>query len=140
MMMIFGYFALTCFKNSGAVRPSPRVQSVQSMEMISDSASMHSSTSRMVMVIRPVYPGYSRLMRPMTGRPVSSLIPTISRTELVRIIFAPACLAARAISGITERSLSYSGSPGVAWQETIIVSFIKANSSSLVMVVPSLMC
>ena len=54
MMMIFGYFFFTSWRNSGAVFPSPRTVSVQSMDTISASAFMHSSTSRMVMVIRPV--------------------------------------------------------------------------------------
>ena len=114
MTIMFGYFCLTFCRNSAGVSPSPRSLKVQSMETMSANASTHSSTSRIVMVILPQYPGYSRLIRPITGSPVSSLIPAISRTELVRIIFAPACFAALAISGMTDLSGSYSGSPGVA--------------------------
>ena len=53
MMMMFGYFSRTRFRNSPGVRPSPRSLNVQSMDTMSASASMHSSTSRIVMVILP---------------------------------------------------------------------------------------
>ena len=114
MITMLGYFSLTCLRYCGAVSPSPRGVSVQSMETMSASASMHSSTSRIVIVMRPEYPGYSRLISPITGSPVSSLMATMSRTELVRIIRAPASFAARAIRYMMESSFRYSGSPGVA--------------------------
>ena len=53
MIIMLGYFSRTRARKPGAVSSSPRGVSVQSMEMMSLRASTHSSTSRMVMVMRP---------------------------------------------------------------------------------------
>ena len=73
-----------------------------------------SSTSFMVGVIYPSYPGYWIFTRPITGRPVSSLIAMTSRILLVRIAGVPACFAARAIRYIMDFSSTYNGSSSTA--------------------------
>ena len=63
-------------------------------------------------------PGYSALTMPITGKATCRRMAAISSTPLARMPTAPPSLAAWAMAAIMPRP--WRGSPGRAWQETII--------------------
>ena len=77
-----------------------------------------SSTSASVGVMYTGLPGYSALTMPLTGKATCRRMEAMSSTPLARMPTAPPSLAAWAMAAIMPRP--WRGSPGRAWQETII--------------------
>ena len=133
---ISGYFSFICLINSFIVFPSTLSLKVQSRATISAPASISSSISFIVTVICCGNPSYTFFISPITGKLTFSFIPFTSSTPFVLIPAAPACSAAKAISGIKLPFSIYRGSPGNAWQETINFPFIFFSISSLFISIP----